>query len=184
MRLARLAPLLLVAACASSKDRPPLEAPNVHFQRALIVAEVAQDKRAEVEGIVANEIQKRRPHVQVIQSADQFPDLEHLTREHFLAYLQSQAIDLVVTIKPFAELARAEYASWPKTSKTELGDHVEHIQPSVLVGRFGVQVVGWDVATKRPVYAKTSQTLVGSSAGPRGVADFAVTSVTTTTREN
>ena len=183
MRLARLAPLLLVAACASSKDRPPLEAPNVHFNRALIVAEVAEDKRAEVEGIVANEIQKRRPHVQLIQSVDQFSDFKKVTRDQFLAYLQSHEIDLVVTIKPFAELARAEYASWPKTSKTELGDHVEHIQPTALVGRFGVQVVGWDVATRRPVYAKTSQTLVGSSAGPRGVADFAVTSVTTTTKD-
>lgn len=184
MRLARLALLLLVAACASSKDRPPLEAPNVHFNKALIVAEVAPDKRSEVEGIVANEIQKRRPHVQVIQSAEQFSDFGRVTRQQFLAYLQAHEIDLVVTIKPFAELARPEYASWSKVSKNELGDHVEHIQPTALVGRFGVQVVGWDVATRRPVYSKTSQTLVGSSSGSQGVADFAVTSVTTTTRDN
>ncbi len=66
--------------------------------------------------------------------------------------------------------------SRPRSS--EFGDYVEGLSPHTLLGRFGVQVVGWDVDTREPVYAKTSQILVGEVSGPDGITDFAVESVT------
>src|SRR5262245_41234347 len=104
MKIAAVAPLLLLSAslgglvsslpgCASSHESAPLEAPNVHFQKALVMAEAPLEKRREIERMVADEMQRRRPHVQVVLSSDQFPDIEHVSRENFLAYLQNYEID-------------------------------------------------------------------------------------------
>jgi len=183
MKLAALAPLLLVSAplavssgCASSHQSAPLEAPNVHFQKALVMAEAPLEKRRQIERMVADEMQRRRPHVQVVLSSDQFPQLGQVSRENFLAYLQNYEIDLVMTITPFAEAVKMEYTD-ARASQEELGKHVMDARPNAMVGRFGVQVIGWDTKTRRPVYSKTSETLIGSASGPRGVADFAVTTV-------
>ncbi len=182
MKLTVVAPLLLVSAglaaasgCASHPT-PALEAPNVHFQKALVMAEAPLEKRREIEKMVATEMQRRRPHVQVVLSSDQFPQLGAVSRESFLAYLQNYEIDLVMTITPFAEAVKMDYSD-TKASRQELGQHVMDARPNAMVGRYGVQVIGWDTKTRKPVYSKTSETLIGSASGPRGVADFAVTTV-------
>lgn len=167
--------LAAVSGCASHPN-PPLEAPNVHFQKALVMAEAPLEKRREIERMVADEMQRRRPHVQVVLSSDQFPQLGQVSRENFLAYLQNYEIDLVMTITPFAEAVKMNYTD-SLANKQELGQHVMDARPNAMVGRYGVQVIGWDTKTRRPVYAKTSETLIGSASGPRGVADFAVTTV-------
>src|SRR5262249_38114775 len=156
-----------LGACASSHESAPLEAPNVHFQKALVMAEAPLEKRREIERMVADEMQRRRPHVQVVLSSDQFPDIEHVSRENFLAYLQNYEIDLVMTITPFAEAVSQSYGQWTAIKDEELGEHVVRAQAHSMVGRYGVQVVGWDTKTRKPVYAKKSETLMGASAGPQ-----------------
>jgi hypothetical protein len=181
MKLSVITPLLVSAGlafasgCASHKS-PPLEAPNVHFQKALVMAEAPLEKRREIERMVADEMQRRRPHVQVVLSSDQFPQLGQVTRENFLAYLQNYEIDLVMTITPFAEAVKMSYTD-TAAMKEELGQHIVDARANAMIGRYGVQVIGWDTKTRRPVYSKTSETLIGSASGPRGVADFAVTTV-------
>jgi len=166
-----------LSGCATSHESAPLEAPNVHFQKALVMAEAPLEKRKEIERMVADEMQRRRPHVQVVLSSDQFPDIEHVSRENFLAYLQNYEIDLVMTITPFAEVMSQRYGQWTAIKNEELGEHVVHAQAATMTGRYGVQVIGWDTKTRKPVYAKKSETLLGASASPQGVATFAVTTV-------
>ena len=179
MKLTALASLALLAlaACQSKpKESVPLEAPNVHFKKAIVLAAVAEDKRKEVEDMVVAELLRRRPDTKVTPSYKQFPDLGKATHERFKAYVDTQDVDMVVTIVPFAEIVAARYADWNKEPH-ELVAYYDDLSPAALVGRFGVQVVGWDVKTKRPVYAKTSEILVGEAVGVQGVTDFAVATV-------
>ncbi len=178
MRLARLIPLLLLGACSTTKSSVPLEAPDVRFKKAFIVAAVGPEYRKDIEDHVAAEIQRRRPYVQVIPSFDQFPNPNEVREHEFISFLKSHDIDLVVTIVPFAETYAAKYDEWDDVAESELGTYVEGMDTQALVGRYGVQVVGWDVATKHPVYAKTRQVMVGEVSGPNGVIEFTADTVT------
>lgn len=178
MRLARLIPLLLLGACSSTKSNVPLDAPDVKFKKAFIVAAVGPEYRKDIEDRVAAEIQRRRPAVQVIPSFGQFPNPEDVSRHELQSFLSSHNIDMVITIVPFAETYSAKYDQWDDVANQELGTYVEDMHTQALIGRFGVQVVGWEVATKRPVYAKTRQITVGEASGPNGVVEFAADTVT------
>lgn len=178
MRLARFVPLLLLGACSSTKSSVPLEAPDVKFKKAFIVAAVGPEYRKDIEDRVGAEIQRRRPYVQVIPSFGQFPNPNDVGRNELASFLKSHDIDFVVTIVPFAETYAAKYDQWDDVAGHELGEYVEGMETQALVGRYGVQVVGWDVATKLPVYAKTRQVVVGEVSGPNGVVEFASDTVT------
>jgi hypothetical protein len=178
MRLARIVPLLLLGACSSSKSSVPLEAPNVKFNKALIIAAMGPEHRRDVETRAAEEIQKRRPHVQVIPSYGPFPDVNEVSETEFATFVKSRDIDMVVTIVPFAEAALTSHDGWDDVANDHVGHYVEDMKVQALVGRYGIQVVGWEVATKKPVYAKTRQTVFGEAAGPNGVVEFTVDAVT------
>ena len=178
MKLARIVPLLLLGACSSTKSNVPLEAPNVKFNRAFIIAAMGPEYRKDVETRAAEEIQKRRPHVQVIPSYGPFPDPNEVSENEFKTFLKSRDIDFVVTIVPFAETAAARYDDWQDVAAEEVDHYVGDMKVQALVGRYGIQVVGWDVATKKPVYAKTRQIMIGEASGPNGVVNFAVDAVT------
>lgn len=183
MKFARIVPLCLLslAACktASTEQAVQLEAPDVHFRKAIIVAVTDNENRHAVEDAVAEEIHRRRPYTQIMTSYKAYPDLHKLTEERFQSYVYNHGIDIVVTIVPFAETVSAGYDDWTDVAGDELVPYVEKQPAGALVGRYGVQLVAWDVKTKRPVYAKTSQILVGELAGPNGVAEFAAATVTT-----
>jgi hypothetical protein len=180
MNLARFIPLpLLLAACSSPETEPvELEAPDVKFKKAAILAAVAPENRKEVEDFAVAEIKRRRPKASVIATWPKHPNLEAITEESFREFLEDEGIDLVVTIVPFVETVAAGYNELSDVAGEEIGLYVEDMRAHALAGRFGVQVVGWNVETKEPVYARTSQILVGEVAGPQGVAEFAVESVT------
>lgn len=178
MKLARIVPLLVLCACTSSKSNVPLEAPDLKFKKAFIVAAIKSSNRKEVEEHVAAELQRRRPYVQVIPSYEQFPNPSDVHHQELMMFLESHDVDLVITIVPFVEAALAKHQDSSDVARDDLGHYVDHMDAQPIVGRFGVQVVGWDVATKKPVYAKTSQVIVGTVDGPNGVTDFAVHTVT------
>jgi len=178
MSCARIVALLLLGACSSSRDDIALEAPDVHFQKAAVLAAVAPEDRREIEDAVAAEIERRRPGVQAITTWEAFPNLEGVSERYLMNYLNRYGVDLLVTIVPFSETTNASYDEWSDVASDKLGGYVEDLNERVLLGRFGVQVVGWDVPTKQPVYAKTSQIMVGDVAGTDEVADFAVATVT------
>jgi hypothetical protein len=177
MKLSRFLPLLFLGACSSPQTDIPLEAPNVKFKKAAILAAVAPQHREEVENLVAAELERRRPESQAVATYGPLPDLDELTGQGLLNYLNYHSIDLLVTIVPFAETLSASY-QWEDVASDEIGIYVEDLTPYVLAGRYGVQVVGWDVSSREPVYAKTSAIMVGETTGPAGVADFAATTVT------
>jgi len=178
MKLARFVPLLLLGACSSSDEKVALEAPDVHFQKAAVMAAVAPENRKEIEDRVAAELERRRPGVQVITTWEAFPNLEEVSEVYLMNYLNRYGVDMLVTIVPFSETTNASYDEWSDVASDQMGGYVEDLDERVLLGRFGVQVVGWDVPTKQPVYAKTSQIMIGDVAGTDEVADFAVTTVT------
>ena len=175
---ARLACLLLLGACSSPQPEVAREAPDVHFKRAAVLAAISPENRKQVEDLVAAEIERRRPDVSATSTWEEFPDLGRISTQGMLNYLQFHGIDLLVTIVPFSETISAGYDDWSDVAQDELGGYVGGLTPQVLAGRFGVQVVGWNVPTRAPVYAKTSEILIGDVAGPRGVADFAIATVT------
>ncbi len=178
MKLARIAPLLLLSACSTSKTDAPLEAPDVKFKKAFIVAAIPSDGRKDVEERVAAEVQRRRPYVQVIPSYAQFPNPDEVKQQELLSFVRNHDIDMIITIVPFAETVLTQHDDWSDVAQDDVGRYVEDMSAQSLVGRYGVQVVGWEVATRKPVYAKTSQVIVGSVQGPSGVADFAIQAVT------
>ena len=65
---------------------------------------------------------------------------------------------------------------WPHVAGSDLMNYYDHLTPSALVGRIGIQVIGWDVRTKRAVYSKTSAIQVGATgrgaASPLGDSSF------------
>ncbi len=172
--------LLAFIGCASTeKEQPaPLEAADVRFERAVVLAAFPARSRRDVEDIAVAELERRRPNAQVLASWKEFPDVESVTGESFRDYLVENDIDFVVTIVPFAETITASYDDWSDEAADELDDFVEQVNAGALAGRFGLEVVGWDVATRAPVCSRTSQFLVGDVAGPNGVAEFAVATVT------
>lgn len=175
---ARFAWLLLLGACSSPQPKVPLEAPDVHFKRAAVLAAISPENRKEIEDLVASELERRRPDVEASSTWEEFPDLGKISRQGLINYLQFHGIDMLVTIVPFSETISASYDDWSDVADDDLGVYVEDLTPQVLAGRFGVQVVGWNVPTREPVYAKTSQVMVADVAGVRGVADFTIVTVT------
>ena len=171
--------LALLGACTTpaKQSAPPLDAPNVVFKKAMVVAAFVPDQRQQIENLFATEIQRRRPAARVIASYQQFPEMGKTTENRFAAFLDTQAVDLVVTIEPFGEVMKTNFDDWSDIANVALGQYYGAMAPQELKGRIGVQVVGWDVKTKRPVYAKTSEILVGEAVGVQGVTDFAVTTV-------
>ena len=143
-----------------------------------MLAAVEPGNRKEIEDLVAQELKRRRPDVEVITTFESFPDLDAVTDQRLMDYLNRYGVDMLLTIVPFAETRNASYDDWSDVANDELGAYVQDMEAQVLIGRFGVQVVGWDVPTKHPVYAKTSQILVGEVAGAEEVASFAVATVT------
>ena len=178
MKLVRSTLLLALGACSSPEPTLPPKAPGVYFTKAAVLAAVDSDNRREVEDIVANEIHLRRPEVELISTWEQFPELAGLTEQRVIEDLQRQRVDLLVTIVPFSEEKRARYDDWSDVASDTLGTYVERLDAQSLRGTAGVQVVAWDVATRAPVYAETTELLVDEIAAPRDVIDFTVGTVT------
>lgn len=173
-------PAAFPPACAAPNPERPQEAPEVQFEKALVVATVAPEQRAAIEDRVRDELLRRRPDAKIVSARDGFPDLAQVTPSQLRAYVQTHRFDVVITIVPFEAGETGDVPGsdgWSGVAGRELGLFLQGRPVHGLLGTYGVHVAAWDARTGEPLYTYTREPRDGESAGAGDVADFAVESM-------